>query len=195
MCLLLLSGCGVDNPYKAFDPQGVIAKEYIGMTEDGLLKTDRSLKTSAKPDDLIKTYSNQVIWSDKTVNFTCSLKSDKVQSAEYTYSGFYNSNFKSDSISFVLKAHDEMTKALGAYENANIEVISGNVNDLFENGTLPPINESVLNQIFNYSTAHPSSSILLRITWKPLNGVIPSLIFSLDLQSIDKTECMILFKN
>jgi hypothetical protein len=192
LCLLFLSGCGVDNPYKAFDPQGAIVKKYINMSEEELVKADNALKTTSDSSDPIRVFSRKVNWNNREISFQCNVDDGQVKSIHYIYYPVRN-NTKENCSWFIMKAYDDMTKALGPHENGELMLSHGDVNDIFENDTLPPFNQAVLNQIIDYISTYPSVSAILRFTWKSKNGITPSLILGLDLQDTFPASCHINF--
>lgn len=148
------------------------------MTEQDLTKADSSLKTTTKPGTPLKRYTRKVDWNGRNVSFECNIEFDKVTGTHYIYTPDWT-NAREDSVAFLMKAYVEITKTMGPPQSAVLEKYPEEAIEIFENGTLPPFSETVLNQIITYCSAHTSVAISLRYTWETKNGIETSLVLGL----------------
>jgi hypothetical protein len=162
LLLLALTGCK-DNPYKAFDPEGVLVNGYLGLHEsETKLPEDKSFKKSEMM------YQKHVRLFDKNYIFSYSKHGYIINGSKYIY--YSDINPKEQIIEFTLKAYKELTSALGAPKQIDVSKFRK------EDEYLTDIDEAIMLGLYDYVESRADESLLLSAKWEKDNRHIVLLV-------------------
>jgi hypothetical protein len=164
LLLLALTGCK-DNPYKAFDPEGVLVNGYLGLHEsETKLPEDKSFKRT----EMMYQKQNRVILFGKSCIFSYSKHGYIIKDSEYIY--YPSVNLKEEIIEFTLKAYKELTSAFGAPQQIKVLKFNNEVEYLAD------IDEAVLRGLYDYLESRADGSLLLSAKWEKDNRQIKIIV-------------------